>query len=157
MEGAGADLRGEVGERERQHFTVIRFVCGGEQFCILGAGAGRSGGREKLAGGSGSPLLWMESSCIQSAMALGLSSKKASSRNIAVERKNLITVCRLGLAASFAQGVWEGGSGDLYSLDILRSRWVGGMRQSGKKGEVEAWNGAGHGGGGMEEMDVEEM
>ncbi|CAM4633594.1 unnamed protein product [Lepidochelys kempii] len=36
----------------------------------------------------------MESSCIQSAMALGLSSKKASSRNIAVERKNLITVCR---------------------------------------------------------------
>ena len=27
-------------------------------------------------------------------MALGLSSKKASSRNVAVERRNLITVCR---------------------------------------------------------------
>ncbi|XP_050791008.1 RUN domain-containing protein 3A isoform X4 [Gopherus flavomarginatus] len=39
----------------------------------------------------------MESSCIQSAMALGLSSKKASSRNIAVERKNLITVCRFSV------------------------------------------------------------
>lgn len=38
--------------------------------------------------------LWMEASCVQAAMALGLSSKKASSRNIAVERKNLITVCR---------------------------------------------------------------
>ncbi|XP_005992277.1 RUN domain-containing protein 3A isoform X1 [Latimeria chalumnae] len=39
----------------------------------------------------------MESSCIQSAMALGLSSKKASSRNISVERKNLITVCRFSV------------------------------------------------------------
>ncbi|XP_043359420.1 RUN domain-containing protein 3A isoform X9 [Dermochelys coriacea] len=39
----------------------------------------------------------MEASCIQSAMALGLSSKKASSRNIAVERKNLITVCRFSV------------------------------------------------------------
>ncbi|XP_039372561.1 RUN domain-containing protein 3A isoform X2 [Mauremys reevesii] len=39
----------------------------------------------------------MESSCIQSARALGLSSKKASSRNIAVERKNLITVCRFSV------------------------------------------------------------
>nr|XP_025977442.1 RUN domain-containing protein 3A [Dromaius novaehollandiae] len=39
----------------------------------------------------------METSCIQAAMALGLSSKKASSRNIAVERKNLITVCRFSV------------------------------------------------------------
>ncbi|XP_069490398.1 RUN domain-containing protein 3A isoform X2 [Ambystoma mexicanum] len=42
-------------------------------------------------------LLWMESSCIQSAMALGLSTKKASSRNIGVERKNLLTVCRFSV------------------------------------------------------------
>ncbi|KAG9350055.1 hypothetical protein JZ751_026408 [Albula glossodonta] len=39
----------------------------------------------------------MESSCIQSAMAMGLSSKKASSRSVAVERKNLITVCRFSV------------------------------------------------------------
>ncbi|CAM9847184.1 unnamed protein product, partial [Bubo scandiacus] len=39
----------------------------------------------------------MEASCLQAAMALGLSSKKASSRNIAVERKNLITVCRFSV------------------------------------------------------------
>ncbi|XP_071674142.1 RUN domain-containing protein 3A isoform X1 [Patagioenas fasciata] len=39
----------------------------------------------------------MEASCVQAAMALGLSSKKASSRNIAVERKNLITVCRFSV------------------------------------------------------------
>lgn len=36
----------------------------------------------------------MEASFVQTTMALGLSSKKASSRNVAVERKNLITVCR---------------------------------------------------------------
>lgn len=36
----------------------------------------------------------MESGCIQTAMAMGLTSKKASSRNVGVERKNLITVCR---------------------------------------------------------------
>ncbi|XP_064895643.1 RUN domain-containing protein 3A isoform X1 [Columba livia] len=41
--------------------------------------------------------LWMEASCVQAAMALGLSSKKASSRNVAVERKNLITVCRFSV------------------------------------------------------------
>uniref|UniRef100_A0A670JG01 RUN domain containing 3A n=1 Tax=Podarcis muralis TaxID=64176 RepID=A0A670JG01_PODMU len=39
----------------------------------------------------------MEPNCLQSTMALGLSSKKASSRNIAVERKNLITVCRFSV------------------------------------------------------------
>nr|XP_060637105.1 RUN domain-containing protein 3A isoform X1 [Anolis sagrei ordinatus] len=39
----------------------------------------------------------MEPSCLQSTMALGLSSKKVSSRNIAVERKNLITVCRFSV------------------------------------------------------------
>lgn len=36
----------------------------------------------------------MEASFVQATMALGLSSKKASSRNVAVERRNLITVCR---------------------------------------------------------------
>ncbi|XP_061088212.1 RUN domain-containing protein 3A isoform X2 [Conger conger] len=39
----------------------------------------------------------MESSCVQSAMAMGLSSKKTSSRSVAVERKNLITVCRFSV------------------------------------------------------------
>ncbi|KAL4659242.1 RUN domain-containing protein 3A-like [Arapaima gigas] len=39
----------------------------------------------------------MESSCARSAMAMGLSSKKASSRSVAVERKNLITVCRFSV------------------------------------------------------------
>ncbi|KAM9520878.1 RUN domain-containing protein 3A isoform 3-T3 [Guaruba guarouba] len=39
----------------------------------------------------------MAAGCVQAAMALGLSSKKASSRNIAVERKNLITVCRFSV------------------------------------------------------------
>uniref|UniRef100_A0A8C5QP33 RUN domain-containing protein 3A n=1 Tax=Leptobrachium leishanense TaxID=445787 RepID=A0A8C5QP33_9ANUR len=39
----------------------------------------------------------MEPSFIQSAMALGMPSKKASSRNIAVERKNLLTVCRFSV------------------------------------------------------------
>lgn len=37
---------------------------------------------------------WMESGCIQTAMAMGLSSKRASARSVGVERKNLITVCR---------------------------------------------------------------
>ncbi|KAG7220612.1 hypothetical protein INR49_017866 [Caranx melampygus] len=36
---------------------------------------------------------WMESGCIQTAMAMGLSSKKASARSVGVERKNLITAC----------------------------------------------------------------
>ncbi|XP_041087297.1 RUN domain-containing protein 3A-like [Polyodon spathula] len=39
----------------------------------------------------------MEPCSIQTAMAMGLSTKKASSRNIAVERKNLITVCRFSV------------------------------------------------------------
>ncbi|XP_029429971.1 RUN domain-containing protein 3A isoform X2 [Rhinatrema bivittatum] len=39
----------------------------------------------------------MEASCLQPAMALGLSSKKASSRNVGVERKNLLTVCRFSV------------------------------------------------------------
>ena len=37
---------------------------------------------------------WMESGCVRAAMAMGDVSKKASARNVAVERKNLITVCR---------------------------------------------------------------
>nr|XP_014337625.1 PREDICTED: RUN domain-containing protein 3A [Bos mutus] len=36
-------------------------------------------------------------SFVQTTMALGLSSKKASSRNVAVERRNLITVCRFSV------------------------------------------------------------
>uniref|UniRef100_A0A1A8MXY0 RUN domain-containing protein 3A n=1 Tax=Nothobranchius pienaari TaxID=704102 RepID=A0A1A8MXY0_9TELE len=39
----------------------------------------------------------MESGCIQTAMAMGLTSKKASARSVAVERKNLITVCRFSV------------------------------------------------------------
>ncbi|KAG3268809.1 RUN domain-containing protein 3A isoform X2 [Marmota monax] len=39
----------------------------------------------------------MEASLVQTTMALGLSSKKASSRNVAVERRNLITVCRFSV------------------------------------------------------------
>uniref|UniRef100_A0A3P9IVN6 RUN domain-containing protein 3A n=1 Tax=Oryzias latipes TaxID=8090 RepID=A0A3P9IVN6_ORYLA len=47
-------------------------------------------------GGRG-PCRWMESGCVQTAMAMGLTSKKASSRSVAVERKNLITVCRFSV------------------------------------------------------------
>ncbi|TDG98072.1 hypothetical protein EPR50_G00214190 [Perca flavescens] len=36
----------------------------------------------------------MEPGCVQAAMAMGDASKKVSVRNVAVERKNLITVCR---------------------------------------------------------------
>ncbi|KAF4092934.1 hypothetical protein AMELA_G00026030 [Ameiurus melas] len=39
----------------------------------------------------------MEAACIHTAMAMGLTSKKASNRNVAVERKNLITVCRFSV------------------------------------------------------------
>uniref|UniRef100_G1SR05 RUN domain containing 3A n=1 Tax=Oryctolagus cuniculus TaxID=9986 RepID=G1SR05_RABIT len=39
----------------------------------------------------------MEASFVQTTMALGLSSKKASSRNVVVERRNLITVCRFSV------------------------------------------------------------
>lgn len=46
----------------------------------------------------------MEASFVLTTMALGLSSKKASSRNVAVERRNLITVCRW---APLAAG-WRG-------------------------------------------------
>uniref|UniRef100_A0A9J7YEZ9 RUN domain-containing protein 3A n=1 Tax=Cyprinus carpio carpio TaxID=630221 RepID=A0A9J7YEZ9_CYPCA len=39
----------------------------------------------------------VKSGCFQTAMAMGLTSKKSSSRNIGVERKNLITVCRFSV------------------------------------------------------------
>uniref|UniRef100_A0A8C7NSX0 RUN domain-containing protein 3A n=1 Tax=Oncorhynchus mykiss TaxID=8022 RepID=A0A8C7NSX0_ONCMY len=39
----------------------------------------------------------MESGCVRKAMAMGLTSKKASSRSFGVERKNLITVCRFSV------------------------------------------------------------
>ncbi|KAM4536169.1 RUN domain-containing protein 3A isoform 3-T3 [Fundulus diaphanus] len=39
----------------------------------------------------------MESGGVQTAMAMGLTSKKASARSVAVERKNLITVCRFSV------------------------------------------------------------
>ncbi|XP_075949106.1 RUN domain-containing protein 3A isoform X1 [Anarhichas minor] len=39
----------------------------------------------------------MEPGCVQAAMAMGDVSKKASVRNVAVERKNLITVCRFSV------------------------------------------------------------
>ncbi|KAI3365283.1 hypothetical protein L3Q82_010371, partial [Scortum barcoo] len=40
---------------------------------------------------------WMEPGCLEAAMATGDVSKKASARNVAVERKNLITVCRFSV------------------------------------------------------------
>ncbi|XP_044194625.1 RUN domain-containing protein 3A [Thunnus albacares] len=40
---------------------------------------------------------WMETGCLQAAMAMEDVSKKASARNVAVERKNLITVCRFSV------------------------------------------------------------
>uniref|UniRef100_A0A8C9YD39 RUN domain containing 3Ab n=1 Tax=Sander lucioperca TaxID=283035 RepID=A0A8C9YD39_SANLU len=39
----------------------------------------------------------MEPGCVQTAMAMGDTSKKVSVRNVAVERKNLITVCRFSV------------------------------------------------------------
>uniref|UniRef100_A0A4W5Q294 RUN domain-containing protein 3A n=1 Tax=Hucho hucho TaxID=62062 RepID=A0A4W5Q294_9TELE len=39
----------------------------------------------------------MESGCVRKAMAMGLTSKKASSRSVGVERRNLITVCRFSV------------------------------------------------------------
>ncbi|XP_043089700.1 RUN domain-containing protein 3A [Puntigrus tetrazona] len=39
----------------------------------------------------------MKSGCFQTAMAMGLTSKKSSSRSVGVERKNLITVCRFSV------------------------------------------------------------
>uniref|UniRef100_A0A8C1N6R7 RUN domain-containing protein 3A n=1 Tax=Cyprinus carpio TaxID=7962 RepID=A0A8C1N6R7_CYPCA len=39
----------------------------------------------------------VKSGCLQTAMAMGLTSKKSSSRNSGVERKNLITVCRFSV------------------------------------------------------------
>ncbi|XP_045066743.1 RUN domain-containing protein 3A-like isoform X2 [Coregonus clupeaformis] len=39
----------------------------------------------------------MESGCVRKAMAMGLTSKKASSRSVGVERKNFITVCRFSV------------------------------------------------------------
>uniref|UniRef100_A0A4W6DXF5 RUN domain-containing protein 3A n=1 Tax=Lates calcarifer TaxID=8187 RepID=A0A4W6DXF5_LATCA len=39
----------------------------------------------------------MEPGCVQATMAMGDVSKKASARNVAVERKNLITVCRFSV------------------------------------------------------------
>lgn len=53
--------------------------------------SGRQGGVSLI---SGPPAPRMESGCVQAAMAMGDVSKKASARNVAVERKNLITVCR---------------------------------------------------------------
>uniref|UniRef100_A0AAY4BD55 RUN domain-containing protein 3A n=1 Tax=Denticeps clupeoides TaxID=299321 RepID=A0AAY4BD55_9TELE len=39
----------------------------------------------------------MEPGCLHAAMAMGLTSKKAASRNVGVERRNLITVCRFSV------------------------------------------------------------
>uniref|UniRef100_A0AAQ4PG98 RUN domain-containing protein 3A n=1 Tax=Gasterosteus aculeatus aculeatus TaxID=481459 RepID=A0AAQ4PG98_GASAC len=39
----------------------------------------------------------MESGCIHTAMAMGLTPKKASARSVGAERKNLITVCRFSV------------------------------------------------------------
>ncbi|XP_061701188.1 RUN domain-containing protein 3A isoform X2 [Syngnathoides biaculeatus] len=42
-------------------------------------------------------MVRMEPGCVHRAMAMGLTSKKASARSVAVERKNLITVCRFSV------------------------------------------------------------
>ncbi len=59
------------------HLSCLVSECG--CVCIGGVREGSSG---------------MEQSFMQSAMAMGVQSKKGFSRSIAVERKNLITVCR---------------------------------------------------------------
>lgn len=59
----------------------------------------------------------MEASFVQTTMALGLPSKKASSRNVIVERRNLITVCRW---APLAVGVGWDGESDWNRLRNLR-------------------------------------
>lgn len=67
----------------------------------------------------------MEASFVQTTMALGLSSKKASSRNVAVERRNLITVCR-----------WApppGGGG------VVRERRGGGLPKPGLRVPAGGW------------------
>lgn len=55
----------------------------------------------------------MEASFVQTTMALGLSSKKASSRNVAVERRNLITVCRWAPLAGGGQGEASGRAAEI--------------------------------------------
>ncbi|XP_016135188.1 RUN domain-containing protein 3A-like isoform X2 [Sinocyclocheilus grahami] len=57
-----------------------------------GRGLSRSGKLEARCS-----LRRMKSGCFQTAMAMGLTSKKSSSRNSGVERKNLITVCRFSV------------------------------------------------------------
>lgn len=69
----------------------VRLVCPAGGSVYPGACFGSGG-----SGGSGGPLFLghMEPVCGHTAMAMGLTSKKPSSRNVAVERKNLVTVCR---------------------------------------------------------------
>uniref|UniRef100_A0A672HA85 RUN domain-containing protein 3A n=1 Tax=Salarias fasciatus TaxID=181472 RepID=A0A672HA85_SALFA len=89
----------------------------------------------------------MEPGCIHSAMALGLTSKKASARSVGVERKNLITVCRFSVKTLLEKYTAEPiddsseeflnfaailehilshrfkGSGSWFSSDVQRSFW----------------------------------
>lgn len=71
-------------------------------------------------------------------MALGLSSKKASSRNVAVERRNLITVCRWAPLAGGGQGEASG-----RAAEIRTERARGRMHSSrGEKGGSAELRGA---------------
>ncbi|CAG12649.1 unnamed protein product, partial [Tetraodon nigroviridis] len=47
---------------------------------------------------------WMLSGPVQAAMAMGDVSRTASARNVAVERKNLLTVCRSVLCTRQPRG-----------------------------------------------------
>lgn len=76
----------------------------------------------------------MEASFVQTTMALGLSSKKASSRNVAVERRNLITVCRCALLASGGGVVGEAAG---WAAETWMSVQVGGYRAAVEKREAQ--------------------
>lgn len=91
--GRGDGRRGDEGPRRAKGPAVTR----------RGLGARAPGGARGSWQRQQWLYIWMEASFVQTIMALGLSSKKASSRNVAVERRNLITVCRWA--------PWAGGGG----------------------------------------------
>lgn len=88
----------------------------------------------------------MEASFVQTTMALGLSSKKASSRNVAVERRNLITVCRWAPPAGGGGVVKERRRGRLDARMHSRREEKGGS--TGLRGarvrypQTQAWRGS---------------
>lgn len=93
------------------------------------------------------PHIWMEASFVQTTMALGLSSKKASSRNVAVERRNLITVCRWAPPAGGGGVVKERRRGRLDARMHSRREEKGGstgLRAARVRyPQTQAWRGSG--------------